>query len=248
MCRTAPALLRTALNLLCALLTTSLHASASGQTLLKYGAWFEGCIETCTAGPNGGTLQQCRSFCGCMVDDINEQGIAAEYLPFARKPSGFAERNLQMQKRCAANVLARSAGTPVKPLDPPTAADGSSATRGENGHRKGSSTPAPEQRLVEPSLRAQEIKKWWAFSWGKPNPGGKFEAALGDAKVLLCHYHSPSNNSPITRIAWYDAPPATSNELRRLNGPHPIGQLGSLRLDKCPQRISEFDTAKKQAG
>lgn len=108
--------------------------------------------------------------------------------------------------------------------------------------------PPPEVRLVEPTLRAQEIKKWWAYSWGEPNPGGKFEATLGDAQVLLCHYHSPSNYSPITRIAWYDAPPATSKELRRLKGSHPISKLSSLRLDKCPQRIGEFDAAERRAG
>ncbi|KNZ33423.1 MAG: hypothetical protein AD742_05820 [Methylibium sp. NZG] len=108
--------------------------------------------------------------------------------------------------------------------------------------------PPPEPRLVEPTLQAQEIRKWWAYAWGVPNPGGRFEAVLGDAQVLLCHYHSPSNYSAITRIAWFDTPPATSNELRRLSRSHPIGELNGLRLEKCPRRIGDFDAARKQAG
>lgn len=108
--------------------------------------------------------------------------------------------------------------------------------------------PPPELKLIEPALQAQEIKRWWEYSWGEPNPGGKFEATLGDAKVLLCHYHSPSNYSPITRIAWFDGPPASSKELQRLKASHPIWEIGNLRMEKCPKRIGEFDAAKKQAG
>lgn len=108
--------------------------------------------------------------------------------------------------------------------------------------------PPPELKLIEPTLQAQQIKRWWEYSWGEPNPGGKFEERLGDAKVLLCHYHSPSNYAPITRIAWFDEPPASSRELQRLKASHPIWKVGKLRMEKCPRGIEEFDAAKQQAG
>ena len=84
----------------------SLVGSASAQTLLKRGAWYEGCIESCTAGAEGGTLQQCHGFCGCLVDEINQRSVVAEYFPVQRNSTRNAERLLEMQKLCVTKVLA----------------------------------------------------------------------------------------------------------------------------------------------
>lgn len=108
MLHTLPSTFKVVIGFLCAILTTSLHTPALGQTLLKFGAVFDGCMEVCTAGTEEVTLQQCRSFCGCMVDEINEQGIAADYLPFKSKPPDFYEKNLQIQMLCADKVTSGS--------------------------------------------------------------------------------------------------------------------------------------------
>jgi hypothetical protein len=83
---------------------------------------------------------------------------------------------------------------------------------------------------VEPTLTASETKKWWAYAWGEPKPGGTFGTSLGDARVLLCHYRSPSDSG--------------ARSPRRLI---PVWKIGNVRLDKFPRRISEFDAAKRQA-
>lgn len=91
----------------------ALVSSANSQTLLKQGAWYEGCVESCTAGADGGTVQQCHGFCGCLVDEINRRGVVTEYFPIARNTPKAAERLLEMQKLCVAKVLAVP-GTPRK--------------------------------------------------------------------------------------------------------------------------------------
>jgi len=75
---------------------------ADALTLMKYGAWFEGCVESCSAG---GNAQQCRALCGCMVDEINQRGLVHEHFPIPRATAGSAERTLEIQKFCVAKVV-----------------------------------------------------------------------------------------------------------------------------------------------
>lgn len=105
--------------------------------------------------------------------------------------------------------------------------------------------PPPEVRQAAHTLSAQRINPWWK-TWGAFNPGGRFEAMLGEARVLSCHYQSPTSYGA-ERYAWFDPPPASSSQLKPLAKGHPAAELGNLRLDTCPRTTAEFDDAKARA-
>lgn len=102
--------------------------------------------------------------------------------------------------------------------------------------------PPPEPKRVAHMLSAQRINPWWK-TWGAFNPGGRFEAMLGEARVLACYYQS-STSYGTERYAWFDPPPATSSQLKPDAKGHPAAELGILRMDACPRTTAEFDDAK----
>jgi hypothetical protein len=111
--------------------------------------------------------------------------------------------------------------------------------------------PRPRYDNAEPSsaghvLNSQRIGPWWKAT-GAFNPGGRFEQMLAETRVLSCDYRSPVAPHPEGRYAWFDPPPTALVELRRLGRGHPVGEIGPLRLDNCPQSLSEFDKAQQAA-
>lgn len=108
--------------------------------------------------------------------------------------------------------------------------------------------PAAAAPRNEPKVRLlrQVVNPWWKFQWGAMNPGGKFEATLGETRVVQCIYQ-PASGPSLLRYAWADLPPADSSTLARLSREHPIKDLGSYTTETCPKSMQEFDDAKAQA-
>lgn len=69
--------------------------------LLKSGAFYNGCVNNCSTGEGDLSVKKCKSACGCMIDEINKEGLAKEYLfPFIKHSPDFAKKNQKILNIC----------------------------------------------------------------------------------------------------------------------------------------------------
>ena len=85
------------------LLAYALIATAAGEdvSVLKSGAFYDGCINECTGNVESqGARDTCRQACDCMVDEINRQGLAKDFLNSTRPSEEMTAKVTEIANFC----------------------------------------------------------------------------------------------------------------------------------------------------
>lgn len=85
-----------------------------------------------------------------------------------------------------------------------------------------------------------------------PMQRAALERALDATQVMVCTYRNvdPANNTftqAVTRVAWHRAAPEGAGAWTTTWG-HPLGNMGTLALEACPDTEQDFDAARDAAG
>lgn len=105
------------------------------------------------------------------------------------------------------------------------------------------------------SLLREELVHWtqagFALHQLDPSQRGALERTLGPTQVMRCHYRNVdvANNTfthSAMRVAWHRAAPEGVAAWATTYG-HPLGNMGPLALEACPDSEQAFDAARDAA-